>query len=92
MVTALSFPRESTAAEKSGCKSRDAQGCSGNPRTEELVQQSGASCSHTVCTIVSCRQKRCPSREDREIPWEELPSGDAYCSVLTSRRQEPSAK
>lgn len=82
MVTALSFPRECVVAEKWGCKSRDAQGYFINPRVGEWVQQSGASCTHSVCTIVTYMQKRCASREDREIPWEELPSGDTYCSLL----------
>lgn len=34
----------------------------------------------------------CSSREDTEIPWEELPSADAYCCLPSSGRQAPSAK
>lgn len=38
VVTALSFPRQHMAAEKSGCKSRDAQGCFGNQNEFNRVE------------------------------------------------------
>lgn len=63
VVTALSFPREHAAAEKSGFKSRDAQGC------------------------FSVLLGRTEKSHGKNCPLEML-----TCSLLTSGRQEPSAK
>lgn len=80
VVTTLSFQENAWQHRREAARAGILRGVQETPG---LDNESRRAEPHVLtCTIISYRQKRCASREDREIPWEELPSGDAYCSPL----------
>lgn len=91
MVTALSFPRERAAAEKSGCKQE--QGCSGVFWKPKVWRMSPAEGSLMKSSCTQCLYHCSLQAEELSFQGgERNPMGRTALCLLTTRRQEPSAK